>query len=270
MVVFSDTFIQLDILFICLFVFCVCPNSGKTLMVRRDLLKAVLCYSLHRSQLQWKFEGFFKIYILLWRDWGLNCILLCSSSSLTDLVYLCLQDGFWAVLCTNTLTLSAQTVADILGNPDLCSDLKMCLYVCVSSDGRSEQHLTPFRLWRSWRLVVVWSGLSSAPCTRDRSCGFSVSPATCPSAWSVPPRCTATTAAAPHVMLSIAMGTVSESWLTCTFDPDSSDWRSHCRRWRLPFYWEDIQTFEPVSQYLLSLPALHVYNKWHEIWVAHS
>lgn len=45
MVVFSDTFIQLDILFICLFVFCVCPNSGTTLMVRRDLLKAVLCYS---------------------------------------------------------------------------------------------------------------------------------------------------------------------------------------------------------------------------------
>lgn len=68
MVVFSDTFIQLDILFICLFVFCVCPNSGKTLMVRRDLLKAVLCYSLHRSQLQWKFEVFFlNIYSALKR-----------------------------------------------------------------------------------------------------------------------------------------------------------------------------------------------------------
>lgn len=225
MVVFSDTFIQLDILF----VFCVCPNSGTTLMVRCDLLKAVLCYSSALQSVTVEIWGFFlNIYSALKR---LNCILLnCSSSSLADLVYLCLQVGFWAVLCTNTLTLSAQTVADILGNPDLCSDLKIYSYVCVSSDGRSEQHLTPFRLWRSWRLAVVWSGPSSAPCTQDRSCGFSVSPATCPSAWSVPPRCTATTAAAPHVMSSIAMGTASESWLTCTFGPDSSDWRSHCRR----------------------------------------
>lgn len=68
MVVFSDTFIQLDILFICLFVFCVCPNSGTTLMVRRDLLKAVLCYSLHCSQLQWKFEGFFFKYIFCFEE----------------------------------------------------------------------------------------------------------------------------------------------------------------------------------------------------------
>lgn len=101
----------------------------------------------------------------------------------------------------------------------------------LSAGDRSEQRLTPFRPWTSCGLVVVSVALSSAPCTRARSCVSSASRATCPSAWSAPPRCTVTTAAAPPEMSSIAMGTASESWSAPACDLDWTVWRSHCRRW---------------------------------------
>ena len=100
--------------------------------------------------------------------------------------------------------------------------------------GRSEQRLTLSRVWTSWSLVVVCPVPSSAPSTPARSCGSSVSPATSLSAWTVPSRCIATTAAVPRMMSSIAMETASESWLPGNCDLSWSVWRSHCRRWIFP------------------------------------
>lgn len=132
-------------------------------------------------------------------------------------------------------------------NPDVY------MFSVPPSGGRSGRHPTPFSVWRSWSLAVASAAPSSAPSTRARSSGSSASPATSPCAWSVPPRCTGTTAAAPRGTSSITTETASESWSRCTWGPvwsvSRSRWR-RCNSWKTDRHLANLTLFQIAHLYL--------------------